>query len=225
MSRLVSALESPTDVVPEPTDLARRLVIPVLISVVILAVVLAVIVGASESAWHMLGVGRGLVPPEYYHVSGFVIVLATMLGQAIGWAGGSALLYHLLTLAGFARAFSSWKVSMTIVYVGLGALPLLVYHVLFGGPLLGLPRQGLEDWLLTRAPDAYRLLVTAHPLVDGSVIPLGAVFLGLLWFGGEALRRSRPVLTVMALALLGTSLAVALSLAIHSTLAHLKFLP
>ena len=53
-------------------------------------------------------------------------------------------------------------------------------------------------------------------------MPLAVIFLGALWGLGEAMRRTMLVRTVLALALLGTSLAVALSLAIHSTLVHIR---
>ena len=200
----------------------QRLVIPVLISLLVATGLLLAIVAASRSAWQILGMGHGLVPPESYHVSAFVVLLATTLGQAVGWAAGSGVAYYLMTLAGFPRGFFTWKLAMTIVYLGLGAVPVFIYHVLFGSPLLGLPRQGIEGWLLANNPDAHWLLIQLHPWVDGSVIPLGIVFLGLLWFTGNAPRRNRLVQTALSLALLGTSLAVALSLGIHSTIVHIR---
>jgi len=189
--------------------------------VVVVGLLLAVVAG-SRSAWQLLGVGRGLVSPESYHLSAFVVLLATTFGQAVGWAAGGGIAYYVMTLLGFPRAFSTWQLALTIVYIGLGAFPLLVYHMLFGSPLLGLPREGLEGWLLANYPDAHWLLISLHPWVDGAVIPLGLVFLGLLWFTGDRPRRSRLVQTGLALALLGTSLAVALSLGIHSTIVHIK---
>jgi hypothetical protein len=48
------------------------------------------------------------------------------------------------------------------------------------------------------------------------------VFLGLLWGTGERAREHRGVQALLALALLGTSMAVALSLAIHSILVHIR---
>lgn len=69
----------------------------------------------STSAPQLLGIGRGLVLPEYYHVSGFVMVLATMMGQAVGWAGGSGIAYYILTRVGFPRAIFTWKLAMSLV--------------------------------------------------------------------------------------------------------------
>lgn len=197
------------------------LVVPAALAAAAVTVVLAAIVLASRSAWTLLGAGRGLVPEEYYPLWGFVLTLLTTFGQAVGWAAGSGVAYYALTRLGM-RPSLSWKLAMSLVYVGLGGLPLAVYHGLFGGPLLGLPREGLEQMLEAQYPDAYWLLVSLHPLIDGSVAPLAVAFLGLLWFTGDRPRQSRVVQTLIAVALLGTSLAVALSLAIHSTLVHIR---
>lgn len=204
-----------------PEGLAR-LWIPLLIAAAVVTIVLLVVVMASKSAWLLLGAGRGLVPEEFHHVSGFVLVLATTFGQAVGWAGGSALLIYAMTLVGFAANWTKVRIAMTLVYLGLAGLPLSVYHILYGQWLLGLPRTGLDEWLAANYPDARWLLIMAHPIVDFSLIPLGIVFLGLLWGFGERVQRDRILQTVLALALLGTSLAVALSLGIHSTLVHIR---
>jgi|GEM_PF-1436625 len=198
------------------------LVAPVVIALVAAALVLAVVVASSPSVWRLLGAGRGLVPEEYFAVWGYVIVLATTIGQAVGWAAGSAILYAALTSAGLRSADLAARIAMSVVYVGLGALPLLVYHAVFGGPLLGLPREGLAEWLLANHADAHALLVRFHPAVDLAVIPLGILFLGVLWLTGERARAGAAVRTVLALAVAGTSLAVALSLAIHATIAHVR---
>lgn len=196
--------------------------LPLAIAAVAVTVTLLVTVERSKSAWILLGAGHGLVPEEYYHLSGFVVVLGTTFGQAVGWAGGSALLYYVMTLIGFGGNWTTARIAMSLVYLGLGGGPLLVYHVLYGEWLLGLPRTGLSEWLGANYPDARWLLLDAHHLVDLSVIPLGVIFLGLLWGGGESGRRNVVVQTVLALALLGTSLAIALSLGIHSTLVHIR---
>jgi len=199
-----------------------RLWRPVLIAVAAVGVVLAVIVATSRSAWLLLGAGRGFVPEEYYPVSGYVLVLATTLGQAIGWAGGSGIAFYIMTRVGFPSNWPTWRLAMSIVYLGLVVFPLLIYHLLYGGWLLGLPRLGLEEWLAANHPDARWLLISAHRGVDLSLIPLAVVFLSLLWKTGGRVQQSLFIQTVLALALLGTSLAVALSLAIHSTLVHIR---
>jgi len=66
------------------------------------------------------------------------------------------------------------------------------------------------------------LLIYAHPFVDLSLIPLAVVFLGILWMSGERAKRNWLLRTVLAISLLATSLAVALSLGIHSTLVHIR---
>jgi hypothetical protein len=200
----------------------RGLMMPAVIALVVAAVVLAVVVGLTPSVWLILGAGNGLIPETYYPVWGFVLVLATTLGQVGGWAGGSAVLYYVLTLVGFARGSLTAKVAMSVTYVGLGAGPLLAYHVLFGGPLLGLPRTGLSEWLLANHPDAHGLLVAYHPVVDLAVIPLGVLFLGVLWISSDRARSGVAVRTILALALVGTSLAVALSLAMHAAIVHVR---
>jgi hypothetical protein len=199
-----------------------RVVVVAAGAVVVAALVLAAIVSASRSAWELLGAGRGLVDEPYYPHWAFVLLLGTTLGQAAGWAGGSVLLHHGLVRTGLATGWAAARLAMSLVYVGLAGLPLAVYHVIFGGWLLGLPREGLEGWLAQHHPDAYWLLVTAHPVVDLSLLPLGIVFLGVLWAGGPPARGSLWRLVVLALALLLTSLAIALSLGIHSTLVHIR---
>jgi hypothetical protein len=223
MSRIAGALDPGVDLAPTDDPLLRRLAIPVIVAVVTAVIVLTAIVVKSQSAWHLLGVGGGIVEAEYYPLTAFVVTLATMRGPAVGWAAGSALLYHVATAVGIPGGFRLWKVVLTLVYLGLGSLPVLAYHVIFGSPLLGLPREGLVITLRERYPDAHWLLVSAHPFIDSSVILLAVAFLGALWFTGGAPRGSRRVQTVLALAVIGTSLAVALSLAIHSTLVHIRF--
>jgi hypothetical protein len=200
----------------------RRLGWPVLLAVAVVTAVLAAIVVASPSAWHLLGAGRGLVPEDYYPASGFAVVLGTTLGQATGWAAGSAFLYYLLTRLRFPSCGHTLRLAMTVVYLGLAGLPSFVYHVLYGQWLLGLPRTGLTEWLRATRPDAYWLVVTAHPVVDFALIPLGLVFLGVLWRRDPDEVPRPGQLVVAALALLGTSLALALSLAIHSILVHIR---
>jgi hypothetical protein len=199
-----------------------RVTVATLVALGLVAGALAVIVARSPSAWRLLAAGRPLVPEAYYPVSGYVLVLATVLGQAVGWAGGSALLAYVAVRAGLPPTWTTVRAAMSAVYLGLVALPLLVYHALFGGWLLGLPREGLETWLATHHPDARWLLLGLHPVVDLSLVPLAIVFLVLLWGTGDRPRTAFGVQLLLALAVLSTSLAVALSLAIHSTLAHIR---
>jgi len=199
-----------------------RLVIPVLIAAAATVLVLIAVVAGSKSAWLLLGAGRGFVPEEYYHVSAFLILLGTLFGQAVRWAGGSGIAFYVLTRLGFRSNWTTWRIAMSLVYLGLGGLPLLVYHIFYGQWLLGIPRVGLDEWLTANYPDARWLLITAHPIVDLSLVPLTVVFLGVLWGAGERVQRSLALQTVLALALLGTSLAGTLSLGIHSTLVHIR---
>ncbi|MFB3816550.1 MAG: hypothetical protein ACE147_02695 [Candidatus Methylomirabilales bacterium] len=186
-------------------------------------VVLVLVVAASTSAWSLLAAGRNLIPEAYYPASGFLLVLATTVGQLVGWAGASALCLHVLTLLRIPATWTSVRLAMSVIYLGLTVLPLLAYEVIFGQPLLGLPRTGLEEWLAATHPDAHWLLFRAHPVVDYSLLPLAAVFLGVLWGAGErVVRQSLLVQTILALALFLTSLSVALSLGIHSTLVHIR---
>jgi hypothetical protein len=178
----------------------------------------------APSAWQLLGAGRGLVPEAYYPYSGFVVILATTLGQVVGWAAGSALAAYVLSLV-LRRPWSLGllRIGMGLVYVGLSVLPLGVYHGLFGQPLLGLPREGLEPGLRARYPDAHWLLFTAHPVIDLALLPLGVLVLLTLWRVSDRGLRHPATLFLLVLLVLLTSLAVALSLGIHSVLAHTRF--
>jgi hypothetical protein len=111
---------------------------------------------------------------------------------------------------------------MSAVYLGLAAIPFLLFHIVYGGWLLGMPREGLGEWLSANYPGAYWLLIYAHPVIDLSLIPLAALFLGLLWAYGERVRREPRLQNVLAISMFGTSLAIALSLAIHSILVHIR---
>jgi hypothetical protein len=195
---------------------------PVVIAAAIMTVLLLVIVVTSHPAWSLLGIGRGFVPEALYPVSGFLIVLALTFAHAVGWAIGSGVLFYIMTMFGSGANWATGRIAMGIAYLALGPLPLLLFHILFGGALLGMPRVGLGEWLAAEHPGASWLLITAHPIIDYSLIPLGLIFLGLLWKYGERIERERRFQTALALSLLGTSLAVVLSIAIHSTLVRAR---
>jgi hypothetical protein len=217
----------PPPVIEPPGDTVSaaapgRLWLPVALAALAVGLVLLGIVWTSRSAWALLGAGRGLVPEAYYPVSGYALVLATALGQVAGWAIGSGLLVYAMALLGLAATWARVRLAMVVVYLGVAVLPFVVFHVLVGGWLLGLPRTGLEEWLAARHPDARWLLIGAHPAIDLAVGPLAVVFLATLGGVLGDVRRSLRAQTVGALALFGTALAVALSLAIHSTLVHIR---
>ena len=195
---------------------------PAIIAATTVTILLMLIVATSKSAWLLLGAGRGFIPEEYYHLWGFVLELGTVFGQTVGWAGGSGIAFYVMTLVGFRANWNTLRLAMSIVYVGLAVLPFSAYHILYGGWLLGMPRVGLDEWLTQNYPDARWLLITAHPMIDLSVIPLAVIFLGILWKFGDRVQRDSTLQTVLALSLLGTSLAVALSLGIHSALVHIR---
>lgn len=210
---------------PEWVEELRLWARPALIAATAVTIVLLIVVATSKSAWMLLGAGRGFIPEGYYHLWGFILIFGTLFGQAAGWAGGSGIAFYVMTMVGFPGTWATARLAMSIVYVGLAVLPLSVYHIFYGGWLLGLPRVGLKEWLAANYPDAYWLLIYAHPVVDLSLVPLAAIFLGLLWKLGERLQRESALQTALALSLLGTSLAVALSLMIHSTLVHIRIGP
>lgn len=210
---------------PEWVEELRLWSKPALIAAASVTILLLIIVAASKSAWLLLGAGRGFVPEGYYHVWGFILTFGTVLGQAVGWAGGSGIAYYVMTLVGLPANWATVRLAMSIVYLGLGGLPFFVYHILYGGWLLNIPRAGLKEWLAANYPGAYWFLITAHPIIDFSLIPLGIIFLWILWKLGDRVQRDPILQTVLALTLLGTSLAVALSLAIHSTLVHIRIGP
>ncbi|HXG52928.1 MAG TPA: hypothetical protein VNN77_16135 [candidate division Zixibacteria bacterium] len=196
---------------------------PVLIGAGAAALVLLIVVAASKPAWDLLGAGRGLVPETLYPVTGFLIVLGTTYGQVVGWAIGTGIAVYVMTLVGFPRGWATLRLAMTVVYVGLAVLPLSVFHVLYGGWLLDLPRAGLSEWLAENHPGSRWLLIYAHPVIDFSLVVLAALFLGTLWrYDKERIERDVTLLRILSLSLFGTSFAVALSLAIHSILAHAR---
>ena len=195
---------------------------PVLVASVIVTILLAAVVQATWSAWFLLAAGRGFVPETLYPVWGFVVTLGTVFGQAVGWAGGSLVVFYLMTLVGFPASWPTARIAMSLVYLSLAAVPLSAYHFLYGGWLEDMPRVGFEEWLKANQPDAYRLLIYAHPVVDRLVLPLAIIFLTILWKYGDKLDRHPIYHEVLALSLLGTSFAVALSLAMHSILVHIR---
>lgn len=196
---------------------------PIVIAVVAVTILLLIIVATSYPAWSILGLGRGLVPESLYPVSGFLLVVGLTFGHSIAWAALSVIFFYLML--SFLKRGNTWETgrnAMAVAYFVFGPLPLLLYHILYGGWLLGMPRGGLGEWLGENHPGARWLLIYAHPVVDFSVIPLAAIFLGILWKYGDRLQRETNLQTALALTILGTSFAVALSLAIHSMLVHAR---
>lgn len=200
----------------------RPWVRPLSIAALTVAILLMIIIGLSKSAWLLLGAGGGFIPEGYYHLWGFVLMLGTIFGQAVGWAAASFIAYYVMTFIGFPPTWFSARLAMSFVYLGLGVLPLAVYHFLYGSWLLGLPRDGLKEWVIANHPDAYWLLIYGHSAADFSLIPLAIVFLGLLWKYENRVRQEPILQNALALSLVGTSFAVALSLAIHSILVHIR---
>ncbi|HXH83787.1 MAG TPA: hypothetical protein VNN07_12790, partial [Candidatus Tectomicrobia bacterium] len=196
--------------------------LPAAIGLLVAAAVLAAVVAASPSAWMLLGAGRGLVPESAYPAWAFVLLLAATLGQLAGWAAAAMLVLHVLARIGVPTTWTTVRAVVTAVYLGLAGVPFALFHLLFGGWLLGMPRAGLDTWLAANHPDASWLLVTAHPIVDLSLVPLTAAFLGLFWGWGHGVRDGLVGRTLAALVLALTSLAIALSLGIHATLVHVR---
>ena len=207
---------------PEQGRWILGLIKPTVLASLAVTILLAFIVAASKPAWALLGAGRGFIPEGYYHLWGFVLLFGTLFGQAVGWAGGSAIGYYVMTVVGFPAGWATARLAMSIVYLGLVVFPLSVYHHLYGGWLLNLPRAGLDEWLTANYPGARWLVISAHPIIDYSLIPLAVLFLGLLWWFGERVERNPLYQMIAAVLLLLTSLAVALSLGIHSTLIHIR---
>lgn len=196
--------------------------VAVVIAAVAAVVAAAIVVLANQPVWGLLGAGRGLIPEEYYHLSALVIITATTLGQFAGWLIGIAVLAFAWHLLGKTVTPLVIRIAATVIYLGLVALPLFFFHVLFGQPLAGIPREGLAEWVAENHPGAYWLLFTAHPAVDLSLVPYTVIVLILLWGLGDRALRVRGLQIVLALAVMATSLSVALSLAIHSTLVHIR---
>ncbi len=196
---------------------------PVALAAAIVAAVAAAIVLATPSAWRLLGAGRGLVPEAYYPHWALVILLGTTFGQGVGWAGGSALAaYAWGVVTGRRPSPRAVRGAMILVYLGLAVVPVTLYHAVFGRPLAGLPREGLREWLATTYPDAHALLFAAHPVVDLVPFALAPAVVWMLWRLDDSRLARAGTQTLLALLILGTSLAVALSLGIHAVLVHLR---
>lgn len=196
--------------------------VAIVVAVVVAILAGALVVMANQPVWQLLGAGRGLIPEEYYHLSALVIVMATTLGQFAGWIIGTAVLAFAWHLLGKPVTPLYVRGAMTVIYLGLVALPLFFFHALFGQPLAGIPREGFAEWVAANHPGAYGLLFSAHPIVDLSLIPYAVITLALLWGLGDRVLRNRGLQIVLALVVMATSFSVALSLAIHSTLVHLR---
>jgi hypothetical protein len=217
-----SALDEPREA--EALPLGWGVLGPVLVAALIVAGLAYAIVACTPSAWQLLGAGRTLVPEEHYASVALLVLLGTTLGQFVGWAAGSGLAAHLFSLVARRPVTAAvLRTAMVVVYLGLAVVPLATYHFLFGQPLLGLEREGLEAWLAATHPDAHLLLYRAHPVVLFSILPLAVAVVGLLWRAGDRRLGHRGFQFLLALLVLATSLAVALSLAIHSILVHVRF--
>lgn len=195
---------------------------PVLKASLAVALLLLLIVATSKSAWVLLGAGRDFIPEGYYHLWGFVLLVGTVIGQVVGWAAASAAVFYLMTGVGFPATRESARIAMSVVYIGLAVVPVSVYHLLYGGGLLGMPRAGVKEWLAANDPGAYWLVIYAHPVIELALIPLAIGVLTIFWKHDVRLERDPKLQTTLALCLLGTSMAVALSLAIHSILVHIR---
>jgi hypothetical protein len=222
MNQSKPRLEIETEWLEQTWGEFRPWIRPLSIASITVTILLMLIVATSKSAWTLLGAGRGFIPEGYYHLWGFVLTLGTVFGQVIGWGGALVVACYLMTLVGFPGTWPTLRLAMTVVYLGLLIIPLFVYHILFGGWLLGLRRTGLNEWLKANYPDANWLIAYGHPLVDLSLIPFAVIFLAIIWKYGERLARDSRLQLTLAVSLLGTSLAVALSLAIHSILVHIR---
>lgn len=196
---------------------------PVALAAVVVAAVAAAVVLATPSAWRLLGAGRGLVPEPYYPYWALVLLLGTTYGQAVGWAAGSALAaYAWGRVTGRPGGPRAIRGAMILAYLGLAVVPVTLYHAVFGRPLAGLPREGLPERLAASYPDAHALLFTAHPVVDAAPLALAVAVVWMLWRLDDARLGRAAVQTLLALLILGTSFAVALSLGIHAVLVHLR---
>ncbi len=209
----------------EPGWLGRS-VGPLCLAAVAVIVLAMVIVFTSQAAWHLLGAGRGLVTPEFYHYTGLLMVLGMTFGQFAGWVIGSALLVYVWgRLTANATTLRVVQVAASIVYCGLAVVPVFSYHFFFGQPLAGLPRPGIAAWISQNYASAYWLLFPGHHVVDVLVIPFLIAVLVLIWGMRERVVSHWGMQTLVLFLIMATSLVVSLSLAIHSILVHIRLGP
>lgn len=81
--------------------------------------------------------------------------------------------------------------------------------------------QAAESQILV-LPARHFLLYKADRIPDGSLVPLSIAVIGIRWGASDG-RLAGGLSFLLALCILMTSLAVALSLGIHSIGAHLRF--
>ncbi|MGQ4809280.1 hypothetical protein NKDENANG_02695 [Candidatus Entotheonellaceae bacterium PAL068K] len=199
-----------------------RAVGPVLLAAAGVVALAVLIVFTSKSAWVLLGAGRGVVGTASYPYTGLLVILGTTFGLFVGWAVGSALLVYGWQALGSATTLSVVQVCMSIVFCLLAMIPISFYHLLFGQSLAGLPRPGVATWVRQTYPDAYWLLFPGHWVTDLLMIPLLIAVLVLLWGGGEERWFHHWGMQTLGLFLILLAFfAVALSLGIHATLAHI----
>ncbi len=167
----------------------------------------------TAPAWHLLGVGRPVVPDAFYPLTALAVLLITTGGLAVAFAGGTMSLLALWQILGKGVGFATVRVFAGLSYLFVTLLPTIFIH------LYGLPRPGLAQWLQTQNPDAYQVIFGLHRVVDLSHFLLAIAGIGILWGVGDKLQTSRVAQAAFVVVLLFTFFSVSLTLGFHSALA------
>ncbi len=167
----------------------------------------------TAPAWHLLGVGRPVVPEAFYPLTALAVLLFTTILGAITFAGLTMSLLALWQVLGKEVSFAVVRIFAGLSYLFVTLLPTIFIH------LYGLPRLGLAQWLQTHNPDAYQVLFGLHRVVDLSHFLLAIVGIGILWGLGDKLQTSRVAQAAFVVVLLFTFFGISVTLGFHSALA------
>ncbi|MFQ5882198.1 MAG: hypothetical protein ACE5I9_06970 [Candidatus Methylomirabilales bacterium] len=169
----------------------------------------------TAPAWHLLGVGRPVVPEGLFPLTAMAVLLITTGGLAVAFGGATMSLLALWQVLGKGVSFAAVRVFAGVSYLFVTLLPTIFIY------LYGIPRRGLAEWLLSQNPDAYQVLFGMHGVVELSHFVLALLGIGLLWGVGDKLRTSRVAQAAFVVVLLLTFFSISLTLGFHSTLVRI----
>lgn len=171
---------------------------------------------ATAPAWHLLGVGRPIVPEGLYPLTAMAVFFITTGCLTTAFVGATMSLLALWQVLGKEASFAVVRAFAGVSYLFVTLFVTIFIH------LYGIPRPGLEEWLLTQNPDAHRVLFGMHRVVDLSHLVLALLGVGLLWGLGDRLRTNRVAQAAFVVVLILTFFSISLTLGFHSTLVRIN---
>ena len=170
----------------------------------------------TAPAWHLLGVGRPIVPEALYPLTAMTLLLITTVFGVFAFAGATMSLLALWQVLGKKVSFAAVRIFAGVSYLFVTFLPTIFIH------LYGIPRLGLAQWLQTQNQDAYQVLFGLHRVVDLSHFLLAIAGIGILWGVGDKLQTSRVAQAAFVVVLLLTFFSISLTLGFHSAVARIN---